>query len=74
MFGQMIAKIQSIPQWKIKWAMRGLNFYNQGTKQNINNLYLNFLLSRRPKLEQAIKQWIAAGCPITPLPKDNGII
>jgi len=72
-FAKAIDKINSISKIQIKWAMRGLEFYNQGTKENINNLFYHFLLERRSKLEQSIKDWIKAICPIVDLPKDNGV-
>ncbi len=71
---QTIEKIESLPTWKIRWAMRGLYFHHQGTKDNINKDYLNFLLSRRSKIGIAVAQWVNAGFPCTPLPKDNGVL
>ncbi|PIR66473.1 MAG: hypothetical protein COU51_03795 [Parcubacteria group bacterium CG10_big_fil_rev_8_21_14_0_10_36_14] len=72
-FKKAIEKINSLPEKKIKLAMKGLNFYNQGTKKNINDLFYSFLLERRTKLEKIIKDWIRADCPIVDLPKDNGV-
>lgn len=72
-FEDLINKINSISKLQIKWAMRGLHFYKQGTQENINDLFYNFLLNRRPKLKETIQTWIAADCPITQLPKDNGV-
>lgn len=69
----IINKILSLPKTQIKFVMRGLNFYNQGTSQKINNIYFNFLLERRPKLELAVRQWINARYPLAKLPKNNGI-
>lgn len=72
-FKKLIEKINSLSEKQIKQAMRDLIFYNQGTRENINELFYNFLLERRPKLEKAIKEWIRAGCPIVDLPKNNGV-
>lgn len=68
-----INKILSISENSIKQAMSGLNFFIQGTSQNINREYFNFLLERRTKLKTAIQTWINAGFPYSPRPKDNGI-
>jgi hypothetical protein len=73
-FQNEIGHINLISKRQIKNAMSGLNFYLQGTNTKINGAFFNFLLERRPKLETAIKQWFAAGCPLTKLPKENGII
>lgn len=69
-----INKILSIPESSIKSAMKGLKFYNQGTREEIGDLYLRFLLERRLKLSDAIRSWIGAGYPSTPLPKDDGTV
>lgn len=71
---ETIDKILSLSKTQIKLAMRGLNFYNQGTDHNINDSYLSFLLERRMKLESAIRQWIEAEYPKANLPKNNGVV
>jgi hypothetical protein len=71
---QTINKICSISDSDIKFAMKDLKFFNQGTKENINNLFFNFLLERRQKLREKILIWINADFPLTPLPKDNGVL
>jgi len=73
-FAQQIEAISRLTPAQIKKAMRGLNFYNQGTNQNINPQYLQFLLNRKLKLKVAIDQWYDAGCPLAHLPKENGIV
>jgi len=72
-FAKIIKRINSLSTMQIRLAMIGLKFYNQGTKENINDVFLNFLLERRSKLEQAIRDWIKVGCPIVDLPKNNGV-
>jgi len=73
-FEQTIKKINSISKFQIKFAMRGLKFYKQGTKENINSLFFSFLFGRKSKLEEAIRAWITSDYPLVTLPKDNGIL
>lgn len=71
---QTIKIIGSIPESEIRSAMRELKFYNQGTKENINDLFFNFLLQRRLRLREKISEWINASFPLTHLPKDGGVL
>jgi hypothetical protein len=70
-FDDTINKINSISKRRIKLAMRDLHFYNQGTQQDINRLFLNFLIERQVKLKKTIKDWIKADYPIASLPKQK---
>jgi len=73
-FEQSIKRVNSISKLQVRFAMRGLEFYKQGTMENINDSFFDFLFERKVRLEETIRTWIDAGCPLTPLPKDDGIL
>ncbi len=59
-----INRIKQLSRFDIVKCFQGLNFYRQGTNEQINDEYIDFLLSRRDKLEGAIQSWIVAGYPL----------
>ncbi|MBI2552428.1 hypothetical protein HYW17_03980 [Candidatus Uhrbacteria bacterium] len=71
-FLPMIKRIEGVRDAKISQAMRKLKFYDEHNEDNINGLFLDFLLRRRHLLRSAVKSWIEAGYPKGPRPKDPG--
>lgn len=69
-----IEKIKSVLRLQIEKSFDGLIFYNQGTKQQINNVYKSFLFERRSGLENVIIAWINEGFPVSKRPKNNNVL
>lgn len=59
----MFSKIKEVNRKTIKKAMNGLTFYRESTKEIINDIFIDFLMYRKDKLEIKIKDWIKMGYP-----------
>lgn len=57
-FNLMVGRINKLSVKSIKRAFRGLYFFKAETKENLNEKFIEFLLSRRTRLEEKINDWI----------------
>lgn len=68
-FNNIITKIEEISESQIKDAMGELNFFKEGTGQNINSVFVKFLISRQRQLRKKVYEWCEASFPRGSRPK-----